>query len=345
MRVLRIGEQVGKMDYLTIQHGTPGRSRAVWPRWIRLEKFIQDFGRKIVGRRNFQKFAIMQPDNTEYGLAQARGALNDRIEHRLSIRWRPTDDAEDLAGRGLMLQRFRQLARARLHLVEESHILDRDHRLVGEGCGELNLLAGEGPRLCATDYEAPDRLVLSQQRDGEDRPVSSLPERQRVGFRELVALGSDIADMYRLALQDRAPGNRRSCDGQFDKVNRNRSMMSPKHKRFALSQKDHRVIGIAQPRCRFHQRIEHRLQIERRPADHLEHVGGGGLLLQRLPQLVEQAGVLDGDDGLCGEVLDKLDLLVAEWLYLLPINVDRADRLILLDHRDAKYGAIAGKPD
>ena len=32
----------------------------------------------------------------------------------------------------------------------------------------------------------------------------------------------------------------------------------------------------------FDQRVENRLQIERRAADDLEHVGGGGLLLQRL---------------------------------------------------------------
>ena len=31
-------------------------------------------------------------------------------------------------------------------------------------------------------------------------------------------------------------------------------------------------------------RIEHRLQIERRAADDLEHVGGGGLLLQRFAE-------------------------------------------------------------
>ena len=43
------------------------------------------------------------------------------------------------------------------------------------------------------------------------------------------------------------------------------------------------------------QRIEHRLQIEGRAADDLEHVGGGSLLLQRFAQLVEQAGILDGD--------------------------------------------------
>ena len=48
-------------------------------------------------------------------------------------------------------------------------------------------------------------------------------------------------------------------------------------------------------------------------ADDLQHVGGGGLLLQRFAQLVEQPRVLDGDDGLSGEVLYQLDLLVRIW--------------------------------
>ena len=60
-------------------------------------------------------------------------------------------------------------------------------------------------------------------------------------------------------------------------------------------------VRLAQPRRRFDQRIEHRLQIEGRAADDLEHVGGGGLLLQRFAQLVEQPRVLDGDDGLAAK--------------------------------------------
>ena len=62
----------------------------------------------------------------------------------------------------------------------------------------------------------------------------------------------------------------------------------------------------------FDQRVEHGLQIEGRATDDLEHVGGGGLLLQRFAQLVEQPGVLDGDDGLGGEIGHQLDLLVGE---------------------------------
>ena len=44
-----------------------------------------------------------------------------------------------------------KLARARLHLVEQPHVLDRDHRLVGEGRDQFDLLVGERPHLrCAS---------------------------------------------------------------------------------------------------------------------------------------------------------------------------------------------------
>ena len=46
------------------------------------------------------------------------------------------------------------------------------------------------------------------------------------------------------------------------------------------------------------------------------------------PQLVEQARVLDGDDGLGGEVLYQLDLLVGERPHLLAIDDDSADQLV-----------------
>src|SRR5262245_21763402 len=49
-----------------------------------------------------------------------------------------------------------------------------------------------------------------------------------------------------------------------------------------------------------------------------------------LAQLVEQACVLDRDNGLAGEILDQLDLLLAEWTHLLTIDTDRADQFILV---------------
>ena len=64
---------------------------------------------------------------------QADGAGHDRVEHRLDIRLRLADDAQDVAGGGLLVQRRGQLAVARLQLREQAHVLDRDDRLVGEG--------------------------------------------------------------------------------------------------------------------------------------------------------------------------------------------------------------------
>ena len=81
--------------------------------------------------------------------------------------------------------------------------------------------------------------------------------------------------------------------------------------------------------------------IARRAAEMtLQHLGGRGLLLQRLgqivgalAQLVEQPRVLDGDHGLGGEVLHQLDLLVVERPHLLAIDGDRADNLLVAEHR------------
>src|SRR5262249_59445987 len=84
--------------------------------------------------------------------------------------------------------------------------------------------------------------------------------------------------------------------------------------------------------------VEHGLQIESRAADHLEHVGRGGLLLQRFAQflgtrahLVEQPGVLDRDHRLVGEGPHEADLGSGEWFYLAPRAPDDADRGSLLN--------------
>ena len=62
--------------------------------------------------------------------------------------------------------------------------------------------------------------------------------------------------------------------------------------------------------------LKYRLQFTGRTADDLEHVGGGGLLLKRFAQFVQQPRVLDGDDGLRGEIGYEFDLDTCEWMHL-----------------------------
>src|SRR5262245_48013005 len=104
-------------------------------------------------------------------------------------------------------------------------------------------------------------------------------------------------------------------------------------------------VRLAQPRRRFDQRIKHSLQIERRAADHLQDIGGGGLLLQRFAQLVEQPRVLDGDDGLGCEIGHQLDLLVGEWADFLAKDHHNSDQFILLEYWYGEVSSNAAKFD
>jgi hypothetical protein len=64
-----------------------------------------------------------------------------------------------------------------------------------------------------------------------------------------------------------------------------------------------------------------------------------------LTQLVEHARILNGDDGLAGEVFEHIDLGVGEWLNLLPVDHDGTDELALLKHGNAKKRSGPGNFD
>src|SRR5262249_49173431 len=75
-------------------------------------------------------------------------------------------------------------------------------------------------------------------------------------------------------------------------------------------------------------------KIECRAADHLENVGGGGLLLQGFPQLVEETCILDGDNSLFGEGLDKRALLFRKTVAGVWMSeINRPNALVLANQR------------
>src|SRR5262249_6910621 len=100
---------------------------------------------------------------------------------------------------------------------------------------------------------------------------------------------------------------------------------------FAAENESHR--GIAEMRSGLDERVQNRLELRHRSADDLEHIGGSGLLLQRFAQLIQEPGVLDGDDGLLREVRDQFDLLIGEWPDFLTIDRNSADEFVILEHR------------
>src|SRR5262249_22955115 len=93
-------------------------------------------------------------------LAQARHRLDQRIEHGLQIEGGAADDLEHVGGGGLLLQRLTQFAIARLQLSKQPRILDGDHRLVGKGRHQFDLLVGERPHLGACQPKRPNRNAV-----------------------------------------------------------------------------------------------------------------------------------------------------------------------------------------
>src|SRR6516164_9489770 len=107
-----------------------------------------------------------------------------------------------------------------------------------------------------------------------------------------------------------------------------------------------RKVGAAEARHSLCQCVEHRHEVDGGAADRLEHVCGGGLLLQRLREimrlglhLAEQADVADRDHGLVGKGLQQFNLFLAEWTYLQTAKRNYSDALAFAKKRYGQYGA------
>ena len=112
---------------------------------------------------------LVEPQHHVIDPTNPGGALDDGVEDRLHVRRRAADDAEHLGRRRLMLQRLAQFRVALAEFLEQPHVLDGDHRLVGEGFEKRDLLFGKGRtsvrRMRITPMATPSR----KQRRGKDR--------------------------------------------------------------------------------------------------------------------------------------------------------------------------------
>ena len=275
--------------------------------------------RWISSPSNVKTFAEVAPHSFS-------AAARDRVEHRLHVGLRLADHAQDVAGRRLLLQRFGQVAVACLELVEQAHVLDRDHRLVGERLAASAIwLVGKRSGLGPSDGDAADRLAVAHSGTAstlrkprycrcrcdrvvgvvERRPGSctTASGRDRARHAGVASGGSRVEaraavstySVFALTLR-----------GEMDQRRRRKSKTLAK-------------LRTAQLVTALRDRVEHRLHVGLRLADHAQDVAGRGLLLERLGevavarlQLLEQAHVLDRDDGLVGEGLQQRDLRVGE---------------------------------
>src|SRR5262249_28952814 len=142
------------------------RVLARWPRKYPPKGF-QSFSAQTMTASKVKEIAVKPHHERELATAQPHRSLGNRVEHRLDVGRRAGDHVQDLGAGRLLLERLGELARARLHLVEQPHVLDGDDGLVGEGLEQLDLLRTEGPRFGAAHHEGPDDDSLAQQRHAD----------------------------------------------------------------------------------------------------------------------------------------------------------------------------------
>ena len=250
-----------------------------------------------------------------FGAAQARRRRDQRFEHRIEIERRSADRFEDVGRRRLLLQRFLKILRPRLHLVEQPHVLDRDHRLVSESLQQPDVIRRERAWLAAGDADHPDRGAFAHQRRKQHAAIAAQAREFPVHWRHTVRLG--IGKLYRLAAADQQ--KRR----EFRQRPRERSPQGfvrrgirwgerPKVKRLANEPQHRGRVPTDQRVGAGRNRIEHRLYLGRRTGDDLEDVGGRGLPLERLVRFLEEPRVLNGDRRLIGEGLQQRPFPIGE---------------------------------
>ena len=126
-----------------------------------------------------------RPDRPRRIVAPQRRRARSRIASNTG--WRSVGEAEmtrrSSARRRLALERLGQLAVPRLELLEEPHVLDRDHRLGGEGPEELDLAVREAA-LRAGHVEGAEGATIpaaSGRRPGSGSPRRARDSRSQVG--------------------------------------------------------------------------------------------------------------------------------------------------------------------
>jgi hypothetical protein len=106
-------------------------------------------GRVREGSDGPVNIAVSGGDLRGVSRAKPRGRVADSVEQRLQIEGRAADDLEHVARRGLVFERFLELAGALAQFAEQPGIVHRNDCLGREVFQERDFLSAERPHLAA----------------------------------------------------------------------------------------------------------------------------------------------------------------------------------------------------
>ena len=112
---------------------------------------------------------VVLVDGAAVHAGQLIGAGYDRAQNGSQIQ-RRADRLPNLTERLEFAHGPRQLGGPRLQLLEQPHVLDGDHCLIGEGPEQRDLLVRERSRLGAAGGDCADRAAVAHEGNGQGAP-------------------------------------------------------------------------------------------------------------------------------------------------------------------------------
>jgi hypothetical protein len=288
-----------------------------------------------------QPLAVKGTNRRFIRLAQAHRPFDHCVEHRGEVAGRRIDDAEHLGCGGLLFQSFARLG-------DEPRVFHCDDRLRRETLQQRDLLVGEGPDLLAIDGDRAKECVvfvkrhrdcaadaaglhhISETRDG---PITLIA--RRIGKMDNPFARYDSSQQGSVTVRP---------DGTTlpDPIAKLRvAVYGTKMEAFTVPGSENTKGRLAQARCLFQHRLEHRREVAGRAVDDLQYLGGRRLLFQRLARLGNQPRVFHRDHCLRGKVLQQRDLLVGKRPHLLANGDNLTEKNVILAERDKEQGTAA----
>ena len=178
--IFRVGEDVGDVLDLVRQNHAPRRSSCVRGRRSHAQIAASSWARRATCAGAIREDVALAQRRSCRDCAphELHGDSTSVVEHRVEIERRAADDLQHIGGRRLLRERFLEVARLGLHLLEQPHVLDGDDGLIGEGLDELDLARREGAGLGPRQRENADRL--SSRISGTPSMARTSPSARRV---------------------------------------------------------------------------------------------------------------------------------------------------------------------
>jgi hypothetical protein len=153
------------VDDAALKDSAPDHASPCWRQQHLLRNFGLLLGRVTVSCHLLVICASVAVNRRDLRFAKLSRGLDQGIKHDLQIERRTADSFQHLSGRGLLPERVGEIGGTLLKRVEQAHVLDGDHRLVGKGLQELDLPCTERADFSPSDQDSADRGPFAQQRD------------------------------------------------------------------------------------------------------------------------------------------------------------------------------------